>query len=69
MFAKCLSVAQPFTHPKKLEVFGEHLLSKDDHSHWAPPYWIITKETFSFGRTEYNYKNGQLRVLGMFIKK
>ena len=24
----------------------------DDHSHWAQPYWIITKETFSLGRTE-----------------
>ena len=23
---------------KELEVFGVHLLSEDDHSHWAPPY-------------------------------
>ena len=37
---------------KKLEVFGGHPLSEDDHSHWAPPYWIITKETFYLGRTE-----------------
>ena len=37
---------------KKLENFGGHLLSKDDHSYWAPPYWNITKETFSLGRTE-----------------
>ena len=37
---------------KKLENFGGHLLSEDDHSYWAPPYWNITKETFSFGRTE-----------------
>ena len=37
---------------KKLEVFGEHLLSEDDHSHWTPPYWNIMKETFSLGRTE-----------------
>ena len=29
-----------------------HLLSEDDHSHWAPPYWNVTKETFSLGRTE-----------------
>ena len=32
---------------KKLEIFGEHLLSEDDHSHWAPPYWNIMIETFS----------------------
>ena len=32
--------------------FGGHLLSEDDHSYWAPPYWNITKETFSLGRTE-----------------
>ena len=37
---------------KKLKVFGGHLLSEDDHSHWAPPYWNIMKETFSLGRTE-----------------
>ena len=37
---------------KKLEIFGGHLLSEDDHSHWAPPYWNITKETSSLGRTE-----------------
>ena len=37
---------------KKLENFIEHLLSEDDHSHWAPPYWNITKETFSLVRTE-----------------
>ena len=28
---------------KKLEVFGGNLLSEDDHSHWAPPYWNIMK--------------------------
>ena len=37
---------------KELEVFGGHLLSEDDHSHLAPPYWNIMKETFSSGRTE-----------------
>ena len=37
---------------KKLENFGGHLLSEDDHSYWAPPYWNITKETFTLGRTE-----------------
>ena len=37
---------------KKLENFGGHLLSEDDNSFWAPPYWNITKETFSLGRTE-----------------
>ena len=37
---------------KKLENFGGHLLSEDDHSHWAPPYWNIIKKTFSLGRTE-----------------
>jgi len=31
---------------KKLENFGGHLVSEDDHSYWAPPYWNITKETF-----------------------
>ena len=36
----------------KLENFGGHLLSEDDHSFWAPPDWNITKETFSLGRTE-----------------
>ena len=40
------------SEPKKLEVFGGHLLSEDDHSHWALPYWNVTKETFSLGRTE-----------------
>jgi len=33
-------------------IFGGHLFSEDDHSHWAPPYWNIMKETFSLGRTE-----------------
>ena len=37
---------------KKLENFVGHLLSEDDHSYWAPPYWNTTKETFSLGRTE-----------------
>ena len=37
---------------KKLEIFGGHLVSEDDHSHWAPPYWNIMKETSSLGRTE-----------------
>ena len=37
---------------KKLENFGGNLLSEDDHSKWAPPYWNITKETFPLGRTE-----------------
>ena len=37
---------------KKLEIFGGHLFSEDDHSHWAPPYWNMMKETFSLGRTE-----------------
>ena len=37
---------------KKLEVFDGHLLSEDDHSYWAPPYWNIMKETISLGRTE-----------------
>ena len=37
---------------KKLENFGGHLLSEDDPSYWAPPYWNITKKTFSLGRTE-----------------
>ena len=56
---------------KKLENFGGHLLSEDDHSYWAPPYWNITKETFSLGITnsKSNCKSYQLRVLGMFIKK
>ena len=39
-------------YTKKQEVFGGQLLSEDDHSHWAPPYWNITKETCSLGRTE-----------------
>ena len=34
------------------EIFGGHLLSGDDHSHRSPPYWNITKKTFSLGRTE-----------------
>ena len=29
-----------------------HLLSEDDHPHWAPPYWNIMKETFYLGKTE-----------------
>ena len=29
---------------KKQEDFGGHLLSEDDHSHWAPPYWNIRKK-------------------------
>ena len=37
---------------KKLEIFGGHLLSEDDHSHWVPPYWNIMKKAFSLGRTE-----------------
>ena len=50
---------------KKLEVFGGHLFSEDDYSNLAPPYWNITTETFSLGRTElYIYcKNDQLGVL------
>ena len=50
--------------------FG-HLLSEDDNSYWAPPYWNILKETF-FGlelSSKSNCKNFQLRVLGLFIKK
>ena len=45
---------EPFlvSFSKKLEIFGGHLLSEDDHSHWAPPYWNIMKETLSLGRTE-----------------
>ena len=39
-------------HIVKLEVFGGHLLSEDDHSHWVPPYWNIMKKTVSLGRTE-----------------
>ena len=27
-------------------------VNEDDHSHWAPPYWNIMKETFSLGRTQ-----------------
>ena len=42
----------PIYRSKKLEVFGGHLLSKNDHSHWAPPYWNIMKETFYLGNTE-----------------
>ena len=37
---------------KKLEVFCKHVLSEDNHSHWAPPYWIITIEFFSLNITE-----------------
>ena len=48
---------------KKLENFGGHLLSEDDHSYWAPPSWNITKETLNI------IANCQLRVLGMFITK
>ena len=29
-----------------------HLFSEDDHSHRAPPYWNIMKETFYLERTE-----------------
>ena len=56
---------------KKLEVFGGHLLSEDDHSHWALPYWNIMKETFLWVElnSKSNCKNCQLRVSGMFIKK
>ena len=56
---------------KKLENFGGHLLSEDDHLYWAPPYWNITKETFLWEEMnhKYNCKNCQLRVWGMFIKK
>ena len=32
-----------FQFRKKLEIFGGHLLSEDDHSHWAPQYWNKTK--------------------------
>ena len=28
------------------------LLSEDNHSNWAPPYWNIIKDSFSLGRTE-----------------
>ena len=49
---------------------GGHLLSEDDHSHWAPPYWNIMK---LFLRAELNSKsnckNVKIRVLGMYIKK
>ena len=54
---------------KKLEVFGGHLLSEDDHSHRSPPYWNLTKETFFLWvklNSKSNCKNCQLRVLGMF---
>lgn len=37
---------------KKLDNFGGHLLSEDDHSYWEPTYWNITKDPFSLGRTE-----------------
>ena len=37
---------------KKLEIFDGHLFIENDHSHWAPPYWNIIKETSSLGRTE-----------------
>ena len=37
---------------KKLEGFGGHLFSEEDHSNWAPPYWNITTETFSLDRAE-----------------
>ena len=33
---------------KKLEVFCR-LLSEDDHSHWAPPYWNIMRKKKSLG--------------------
>ena len=34
---------------KEAGEFGGHLLSEDDHSYWAAPYWNIT---FSLGRKE-----------------
>ena len=37
---------------KSLFVNTKKLLSEDGHSHWAPPYWNIMKETSSLGRTE-----------------
>ena len=42
---------------KKLEDFGGHLFSEDEHSHWVEL------------KSKSNCKDGQLRVLGMFIKK
>ena len=41
-----------FYPSKKLDNFGGHLISEEDNSFWVPPYWNITKETFSLGRTE-----------------
>ena len=38
-----------FMDLKKLENFGGDMLSEDNHSYWAPPYWNITKETFFGG--------------------
>ena len=37
---------------KEAEVFGGHLLSEDDNSHWAQPCWNIMKETFSWCKTK-----------------
>ena len=53
----------------KFEVFGGRLLSEDDHSHWAPPYWNITKELWVELNLKSNCKNCQLRVLGIIITK
>ena len=40
---------QPFNLKKEA---GGFWLSEDDHSHWAPPYLNLTKETFSLRRTK-----------------
>ena len=70
---KCIiyiCVLYSFVSSKELEVFGGHLLSEDDHSHWAPPYWNIMKELLGVELNfKSNCKNCQLRVLGMFIQK
>ena len=39
-------VPEARTTLKKLENLDGNLLSEDDHSYWAPPYWNIMKETF-----------------------
>ena len=49
---KHTSFVGSFLVDKEVGGFCGHLLSEDDHSHWAPPYWNVTKETFSLGRTE-----------------
>lgn len=62
-FSKC-KIGTPYKHmnkskeimsfvfyEEKLEVFSGHLLREDNHSHWAPQYWTIMKEPFSFGTT------------------